>query len=202
MEASEIEDNSLGGSESTRLTRRIALLEEILRENRIDFEDTWEQNAHQSRENNAGTKDALVGLYMLANSKAAGVQQPQPARQQRHPQPALLNGLNLRPLQTERPFRKSSRPAETEKVREYQATMWEVGKQRREAMGSTSAGDVPDYFSLSHDHQHYAAEVNPFEIDFATKPTPGGTRLPSVAELTSPGSKLGQSAFWSTYSSI
>ena len=100
------------------------------------------------READAGTKDALVGFYMLANSRAAGVQQPQPARQHRHPQPALLNGLNLRPLQTERPFSKSSHPAETEKVREYQATMLEVGKQRREAMGSTSASDVPDYCSV------------------------------------------------------
>ena len=162
------------------------MLEEILRENMIDFEDTMEQNAHQSRENNAGTKDALVGLYMLANSKAAGVQQAQPARQHRHPQPALLNGLNLRPLQTERPFSKSksSHPAETEKVQEYQATMWEVGKQRREAMESTFGSDVPDYFSLSRGRQDRAAEVNPFEISFATKPTPGGTRLPSVAELT------------------
>jgi hypothetical protein len=183
MEASEIEDNSLEGSESTRLTRRIALLEEILRENRIDFEDTLEQNAHQSRENNAGPKDALVGLYMLANSKAAGVQQPQPARQQRHPPPPLLNGLNLRPLQTERPFSKISGG---EKLQEYQATMLEVGKQRREAMESTSASDEPDYFSLSHGRD-YTAEENPFETFLATKPTPGGTRLPSVAELTSPG---------------
>lgn len=165
------------------LRRRIASLEQILRENRIDFEDTSKQNARPGREYNAGTKDALVGLSMLANSKAAGVQQPQPARQQRRPQPALLNGLNLRPLQTERPFNKSksaksANPAETEKIQEYQATMLEVGKQRRRAMAST-----PDYFSLS--HGYHAEEKNPFENSFATK-TPGGTTLPSVAALLSP----------------
>jgi hypothetical protein len=65
--------------------------------------------------------------------------------------------------------------------------MWEVGKQRREAMESTFGSDVLDYFRLSRDRRDYTAEENPFETFLATKPTPGGIRVPSVAELTSPG---------------
>jgi hypothetical protein len=184
MEPTEGEDDRLEEKENIRLRRRIASLEQILRDNKIDFEDALRQDAHQGRENDIGTEDALVGLYMLANTKATAVQQPQPA---------LLNSLSLRPLQTERPFNKSKSapPAETEKIQKYQATMWEMGKQRAQAMEY-----VPDYFSLPL-QAHYAGEENPFETSFGAKgnvesETPGGTKLPSVAALTSPDSGFKQ----------
>lgn len=63
---------------------------------------------------------------------------------------------------------------------------------------------TPDYFSTS--HGHLASEANPFEFSFAggssnggQVQTPGGTKLPSVAALTSPAGILGPGAtpnFW------
>lgn len=55
--------------------------------------------------------------------------------------------------------------------------------------------ETPDYFSVA--HGHISTETNPFEASFAfgsnggTIQTPGGTKLPSVAALTSPAGILG-----------
>ncbi|TVY34982.1 Transcription factor [Lachnellula subtilissima] len=55
--------------------------------------------------------------------------------------------------------------------------------------------ETPDYFSVA--HGHISTEANPFEASFAfgsnggTIQTPGGTKLPSVAALTSPAGILG-----------
>ena len=56
--------------------------------------------------------------------------------------------------------------------------------------------NTPDYFSSN--HGHLASEANPFEFSFAggsstnggQEQTPGGTKLPSVAALTSPAGIL------------
>jgi ATF/CREB family transcription factor len=53
-------------------------------------------------------------------------------------------------------------------------------------------GDTPDYFSGAHG-THLSYEPNPFEQSFSGSgsiQTPGGTKLPSVAALTSPASLL------------
>jgi ATF/CREB family transcription factor len=66
---------------------------------------------------------------------------------------------------------------------------------------------TPDYFSVAHTNS-LSYEANPFEHSFAGESTsnggggvqtPGGTKLPSVAALTSPAGGLGQGAtpnFW------
>jgi ATF/CREB family transcription factor len=65
--------------------------------------------------------------------------------------------------------------------------------------------NTPDYFSSN--HGHLSSETNPFEYSFATGSTanggqvqtPGGTKLPSVAALTSPAGILGAGVtpnFW------
>jgi ATF/CREB family transcription factor len=67
------------------------------------------------------------------------------------------------------------------------------------------ASNVPDYFSGN--HGHLASEANPFEFSFAggsstnggQVQTPNGTKLPSVAALTSPAGILGAGvtpSFW------
>lgn len=65
--------------------------------------------------------------------------------------------------------------------------------------------DPSDYFSAA--HGHLSTETNPFEYSFAggqsgangTEPaqTPGGTKLPSLSALTSPGGLLGN-PYWSS----
>jgi ATF/CREB family transcription factor len=66
-------------------------------------------------------------------------------------------------------------------------------------------GSTPDYFSSN--HGHLSSETNPFEYSFAGGSTtngggvqtPGGTKLPSVAALTSPAGILGAGVtpnFW------
>lgn len=66
---------------------------------------------------------------------------------------------------------------------------------------------TPDYFSVAHPGSHLSTEANPFEFSFAGgqnganvagDQTPGGTKLPSVAALTSPAGLLGGTpTFWS-----
>lgn len=69
-----------------------------------------------------------------------------------------------------------------------------------------AVSNTPDYFSVAHG-THLSYETNPFENSFATggagstrgDQTPGGTKLPSVASLTSPSGLLGSGAtpnFW------
>jgi ATF/CREB family transcription factor len=72
---------------------------------------------------------------------------------------------------------------------------------------SAPVSQTPDYFSVAHDGS-LSYETNPFEHSFASggsagttrgDQTPGGTKLPSVASLTSPSGLLGSSAtpnFW------
>jgi len=67
--------------------------------------------------------------------------------------------------------------------------------------------NTPDYFSVGAG-SHLATEANPFEYSFAGNQngangtgdqTPGGTKLPSVAALTSPAGLLGTTpSFWSS----
>lgn len=69
-------------------------------------------------------------------------------------------------------------------------------------------GNTPDYFSVAHPGSHLSTEANPFEFSFAGgqngangtgDQTPGGTKLPSVAALTSPAGILGGAqtpSFW------
>jgi ATF/CREB family transcription factor len=64
--------------------------------------------------------------------------------------------------------------------------------------------ETPDYFSLAHGNS--STETNPFEASFAfsgsnggTIQTPGGTKLPSVAALTSPAGILGGSGTTSNF---
>lgn len=71
-----------------------------------------------------------------------------------------------------------------------------------------AVGSTPDYFSVAHPGSHLATEANPFEFSFAGgqngasgagDQTPGGTKLPSVAALTSPAGILGSGQtpnFW------
>jgi ATF/CREB family transcription factor len=68
-----------------------------------------------------------------------------------------------------------------------------------------TVGHTPDYFSVPH-ASHLSYETNPFEHSFAGGnganggglATPGGTKLPSVAALTSPSGGLGGQTptFW------
>ena len=67
-----------------------------------------------------------------------------------------------------------------------------------------AVGNTPDYFSVAHSG-HLLYETNPFEHSFAGGSgangelrTPGGTKLPSVAALTSPSGVLGGTTpgFW------
>ncbi|KAG0652077.1 Transcription factor mts1 [Hyphodiscus hymeniophilus] len=66
-----------------------------------------------------------------------------------------------------------------------------------------AVGNTPDYFSVAHSG-HLSYETNPFEHSFASGGThgelrtPGGTKLPSVAALTSPSGVLGGTTpgFW------
>lgn len=67
-----------------------------------------------------------------------------------------------------------------------------------------AVGSTPDYFSVAHGG-HLSYETNPFEHSFAGGSgangelrTPGGTKLPSVAALTSPSGVLGGTTpgFW------
>lgn len=73
---------------------------------------------------------------------------------------------------------------------------------------SAPASQTPDYFSVAHDGS-LSYETNPFEHSFASgsagatraggDQTPGGTKLPSVASLTSPSGLLGSGTtpnFW------
>lgn len=74
---------------------------------------------------------------------------------------------------------------------------------------SAAVSQTPDYFSVAHDGS-LSYETNPFEHSFASgsatatvrtggDQTPGGTKLPSVAALTSPSGILGSGAtpnFW------
>lgn len=53
----------------------------------------------------------------------------------------------------------------------------------------TTTGNTPDYFS-SQLGGSLSLEPNPFEQSFGAPETPGGTKLPSVAALTSPSSLL------------
>jgi len=63
-------------------------------------------------------------------------------------------------------------------------------------------GNTPDYFSVGHSHPSH--EINPFEFSFAGgngtsgagDQTPGGTKLPSVAALTSPAGLGVTPNFW------
>ncbi|TVY68621.1 Transcription factor atf1 [Lachnellula suecica] len=63
------------------------------------------------------------------------------------------------------------------------------------AAASQPVGNTPDYFSVA--HGGISNETNPFEASFAFGSnggglqTPGGTKLPSVAALTSPAGILG-----------
>ncbi|KAH8602163.1 Aft1 HRA domain-containing protein [Bisporella sp. PMI_857] len=67
-----------------------------------------------------------------------------------------------------------------------------------------AVGSTPDYFSATHSNPAPAlgSEPNPFEYSFANGngevQTPGGTKLPSVAALTSPAGVLGSitPGFW------
>ena len=67
-----------------------------------------------------------------------------------------------------------------------------------------TVANTPDYFSSAHSNPapHLASEANPFEFSFANGngevQTPGGTKLPSVAALTSPAGLLGSvtPGFW------
>lgn len=71
------------------------------------------------------------------------------------------------------------------------------------------SSNAPDYFSGAHSTAHLATEQNPFESSFAGGSsgfttningeiqTPGGTKLPSVNELTSPAGLSGVTpSFW------
>ena len=67
-----------------------------------------------------------------------------------------------------------------------------------------AVGNTPDYFSVAH-NGHLSYETNPFEHSFGGGSgangelrTPGGTKLPSVAALTSPSGALGGTTpnFW------
>jgi ATF/CREB family transcription factor len=74
---------------------------------------------------------------------------------------------------------------------------------------ASAIGATPDYFSVAHaggGGSHLSFEANPFEHSFASgggaatrgDQTPGGTKLPSVASLTSPSGLLGGTTpnFW------
>lgn len=50
--------------------------------------------------------------------------------------------------------------------------------------------DTPDYFSGAPGGGSLSLEPNPFEQSFGAPETPGGTKLPSVASLTSPSSLI------------
>lgn len=50
--------------------------------------------------------------------------------------------------------------------------------------------DTPDYFSGAQGGGSLSLEPNPFEQSFGAPETPGGTKLPSVAALTSPSSLI------------
>ncbi|EPE28570.1 bZIP transcription factor [Glarea lozoyensis ATCC 20868] len=67
---------------------------------------------------------------------------------------------------------------------------------RPAAAASNAVPNTPDYFSVNH-NSTITTEQNPFEASFAfgghnsEGQTPGGTKLPSVASLTSPAGLLG-----------
>ena len=74
----------------------------------------------------------------------------------------------------------------------------------RPGAAAPQVGNTPDYFSVAHGG-HLSYETNPFEHSFAggsgtngELQTPGGTKLPSVAALTSPSGVLGGTTpgFW------
>jgi len=66
-----------------------------------------------------------------------------------------------------------------------------LGPPPRPAAAASQVPNTPDYFSVNHSNIHH--EANPFEASFAFGggvQTPGGTKLPSVAALTSPAGLL------------
>ncbi|CAG8982826.1 hypothetical protein HYALB_00006635 [Hymenoscyphus albidus] len=82
-----------------------------------------------------------------------------------------------------------------------------LGPPPRPGAGAASNAPPSDYFSVT--HTNIATETNPFEASFAfgsgsntnggQVQTPGGTKLPSVAALTSPAGLLGSGVtpgFW------
>ena len=72
------------------------------------------------------------------------------------------------------------------------------------ASATQAVPNTPDYFSVN--HSNITNETNPFEASFAfggngEGQTPGGTKLPSVAALTSPAGMLGGGVtpgFWNS----
>lgn len=75
----------------------------------------------------------------------------------------------------------------------------------------TAVANTPDFFSTAAPANHLATEANPFEFSFAggqngatgtEDQTPGGTKLPSVAAITSPAGILGPSSSFSLWGSL